>query len=221
LGILVSAYLAGDVQVEEATTLLLPVVLAVGLALFAAHDLYDRAVRRRNPGALIGAVLWWAGLLVIGSSVYPESGFTVTGVLLAALVALMLSGGLRFFYEQGVEWIYSRDSFRIPMLIIGEKEDRERLVRAFDEEHRTFSVVGEVDISGGKVNLPYLRKMLDETQVRDVLLAGAAVGSVALYSLARCKAPGRAGRDHAHEEQARPLGGCRSAPLRGWVSSIG
>ncbi len=172
LGVLISAYLAGNGRVGEAEGSL-PIVLAVGLALFAAHDLYDRAVRRRNPGALIGAVMWWAGLLMIGSVVYPESGFTLGGVLLAALVALVVSGALRLLFEQGIEWIYRRGSFKIPTLIVGEKEDRERLVRALDASPTAYSLVGELDLSGGRVNLPRLRRMLDETEVRNVLLAGA------------------------------------------------
>ncbi|MDQ4004175.1 MAG: sugar transferase [Actinomycetota bacterium] len=172
LGILVSAYLTRDGRVGEVMTLL-PIVLAVGLALFAAHDLYDRAVRRRNPGALIAAVMWWAGLLMIGSSVYPESEFTVGGVLLAASLALVVSGALRLLYEQGIEWIYRRGSFRVPTLIIGEKEDRERLIRALGETPNAYSPVGELDLSGGKVDLPRLRRVLDETKVRNVLLAGA------------------------------------------------
>jgi exopolysaccharide biosynthesis polyprenyl glycosylphosphotransferase len=171
-GILVSAYLTGSGRVGEVTTSL-PVVLAVGLALFAAHDLYDRAARRRNPGALIAAVMWWAGLLIIGSSVYPESGFTLGGVLLAASLALVVSGALRLLYEQGIEWIYRRGSFRVPTLIIGEKEDRERLIRTLNEAPNAYSIVGELDLSGGRVDLPRLRKMLDETEVRNVLLAGA------------------------------------------------
>ena len=87
LGVLVSGYLVWGERAGEVVAYL-PVVLAVGLALFAAQDLYDRAAARRNPGALVGAVLWWAGLLVIGSVVYPESGFGFGGVLLAALLAL-------------------------------------------------------------------------------------------------------------------------------------
>ncbi len=172
LGILVSAYLTGDGWIGEVTTSL-PVVLAVGLALFAAHDLYDRAARRRNPGALIAAVMWWAGLLIIGSSVYPESGLTLGGVLLAASLVLVVSGALRLLYEQGIEWIYRRGSFRVPTLIIGEKEDRERLIRTLNEAPNAYSLVGELDLSGGRVDLPRLRKLLDETEVRNVLLAGA------------------------------------------------
>ena len=170
LGVLAPAYLSGTVGL---VTTYLPVVLVVGLALFAAHDLYDRAARRRNPGALLGAVLWWAGLLVIGSVVYPESGFGLGGVLLTALVALVSSGASRLLYEQGIEWIYRSGSFRIPTLVIGEREDRERLVRSLDASPSAYRLVGELDLCGGRVDLPRVRKMLDETEVRNVILTGA------------------------------------------------
>ena len=170
LGVLVLAYLAGTGQEVVAY---LPIMLAVGLALFAAHDLYNRAARRRNPGALVWAVMWWAGLLVIGSVVYPESVLELGGVLLAGLLALVVSGTLRLMYEQGVEWIYRRGSFRIPTLVIGEKEDRERLIRTLSTSPSAYSLVGELDVSGGKVDLPRLRGTLDETKVRNVILAGA------------------------------------------------
>ncbi len=170
-GVLASAYLMGASQ--EAVVAYLPIVLAVGLALFAAQDLYDRAVARRNPAALIGAVMWWAGLLAIGSVVYPGSGFGLGGVLLAALLALVVSGALRFFYEQGIEWIYRRGSFRIPTLVIGEKEDRERLIWALNASPSAYRLVGELDLSDGGVDLPRLRETLDETEVRNVILAGA------------------------------------------------
>jgi exopolysaccharide biosynthesis polyprenyl glycosylphosphotransferase len=171
VGILDSAYFAGAGQ--EVLTTYLPIVLAVGLALFAAQDLYDRAAARRNPGALLGAVMLWAGLLIIGSVVYPESGFGLGGVLLAALLALLVSGALRFLYEQGVEWIYRRGSFRIPTLVIGEREDRERLIRTLDGSPGAYSLVGEFDLSGGRVDLPRLRERLDDTEVRNVILTGA------------------------------------------------
>src|ERR687894_1943508 len=126
LGVLVLAYLAGTGQEVVAY---LPIMLAVGLALFAAHDLYDRASRRRNPGALVGAVMWWAGLLMIGSVFYPENVLTLGGVLLAALGVLVVGGALRLLYEQVIEWIYRRGSFRKPGLVVGEKGDREHLVQ--------------------------------------------------------------------------------------------
>ncbi len=169
-GVLVLAYLGG--QVEEIITYL-PVVLVVGITLFAANDLYDRAAGRRNPWAFAGALMLWAGLLVVGSVVYPESGFELGGILLAALVALVVGGASRLLYEQGVEWIYRRGSFRIPTIVIGEREDRERLIQALEASPSAYSLVGELDLSGGRVDLPRLRKTLDETEVRNVLLAGA------------------------------------------------
>src|SRR3954470_1875925 len=78
LATIVPAYLTG---IGWGVVDYLPVVLVVGLAIFAAHDLYERAARRRNPGAIIGAVMWWAGLLTIGSVVYPEAGFELGGIL--------------------------------------------------------------------------------------------------------------------------------------------
>ena len=171
LGIAVSTYLVGSGAFEKAV-FYLPVVLAVWLALFAAHDLYDRAARRRNPGALVGAVLWWAGLLTIGSVVYPESGLELGSILLAAFLALVVSGPLRLLYEQGVEWIYRRGSFRIPTLVIGERQDRERLIQALSDSPSAYSLVGEFDLLDGKVDLPRLRQTLDETGVRNVLLTG-------------------------------------------------
>ena len=169
-GILTSAYFVGA---GLGIMTYLPVVLVVGLALFAAHDLYDRAAGRRDPGALLGAVLWWAGLLVVGSVVYPGSGFGLGGVLLSALVALVVSGALRLLYEQGIEWIYRRGSFQIPTLVIGEKGDRERLIRALDASPSAYKLVGALDLSDGSVNLPRIREMLDETEVRNVILIGA------------------------------------------------
>ncbi len=170
LGVLISAYLVGAGQEVAAY---LPLMLAVGLALFAAHDLYGRAARRRNPGALLGAVMWWAGLLIIGSVIYPGSGLELGGSLLAALLALAVSGALRLFYEQGVEWVYSRGSFRIPTLVMGEKEDRERLIQALSDSPSAYGLVGEFDLSGEKVDLPRLRETLDKTEVRNVILTGA------------------------------------------------
>ena len=171
VGVLASAYFTGMAQ--ETVVAYLPVVLAVGLALFAAQDLYDRAATRRNPAALIGALMLWAGLLAIGSVVYPGSGFGLSTGLVAALLALVVSGTLRFLYEQGVEWIYRRGSFHIPTLVIGEQEDRERLIRALDASPSPYRLVGELDLSDGRVDLPRLRGLLDDMEVRNVILAGA------------------------------------------------
>jgi exopolysaccharide biosynthesis polyprenyl glycosylphosphotransferase len=57
--------------------------------------------------------------------------------------------------------------------VIGEKEDRKRLIWALDASPSAYSLVWELDLSDGRVDLPRLRKTLDETEVRNVILAGA------------------------------------------------
>ena len=101
------------------------------VVILAAHELYDRARTRRDPGALLGAVLSWAGLVVLGSMVYPESGLGVGEVLLAALFALVFVSGLRFLYEQGIEWIYRRGMGRTTAVVIGNTEERGRVTPYF------------------------------------------------------------------------------------------
>jgi hypothetical protein len=97
-GVLASAYLTG--VNEEIVAAYLPIVLAVGIALFAAQDLYDRAAARRNPAALVGALMLWSGLLVIGRLFILGVG---SGWVLSCSRApgAGMSGTLRFLYEQG------------------------------------------------------------------------------------------------------------------------
>src|SRR5215207_9636868 len=76
-----------------------PVLLAVWLAIFAAHDLYDRASKRRNFGAILRANLLGGTLLVIGSIVYPQSGFHFREMTLAVIFIMLLNLGLRLSYE--------------------------------------------------------------------------------------------------------------------------
>lgn len=172
-GVLLAAYFMAGSERAVSALASLPVLLAVGIAVYAANDLYDRAAERRNPGALIGAVCLWAGLLTIGSVVYPQSGYSLGEILFAALIALIIDGAARFLYEQGIEWIYRRNSFRIPTLLIGEPDDRERFKTAMEGSPSRYSLVAELDLENGGANLPLLREMLDITQVRSVILAGA------------------------------------------------
>ena len=172
-GIFAAAYLSGGGGRLGEVSGALPVVLAVGLALFAAHDLYDRAQSRRNPGALVGAVLWWAGLLAIGSVVYDESGFILGEVLLAAVVALVIDGGLRLLYEQGIEWIYRRGLGLIPTVVVGDAAERSRVRRMMELSSGAYTVVGEVELEDRGVDLAALRETLDRTDARTVILAGA------------------------------------------------
>ena len=75
----------GGDRVGEILTLV-PLLVVGWVVIFAAHDLYDKAQTRRDPGALIGAVLSWAGLVVLGSVIYPESALALGEVLLGRLL---------------------------------------------------------------------------------------------------------------------------------------
>ncbi|HWS81594.1 MAG TPA: hypothetical protein VN178_11265, partial [Rubrobacter sp.] len=52
---------------------LAPLLLAAWITLFSAFRLYDKAPVRRSPGGLLGAAFCWAGLVTIGTTIYPGS----------------------------------------------------------------------------------------------------------------------------------------------------
>ncbi|CAN5686839.1 hypothetical protein BH24ACT20_BH24ACT20_06290 [soil metagenome] len=172
VGVYAAEYLVGGDRVGEVQALV-PLLVGGWIVIFAAHDLYDRARTRRDPGALLGAVLSWAGLVVLGSVVYPESGLGLGEILLAAFFALVLVGGVRFLYEQGIEWIYRRGLGRTPTVVIGSSEERGRVRRMLELGTGSYSCVGEMDLGYGTLNLPELRETLDRTGARSVILAGA------------------------------------------------
>ena len=151
---------------------LAPVLLAVWVCVFAAYDLYNRARVRRNPGALLGAALVWAGLLVVGEGLYPESGLTAGMVLLAAFVALVLDGALRLLYERAVELLYRRGLGRIPTIIIGDEAGRTRVRGMMEQTSGAYACVAEIDLGEGTVDLYALRATLDNTGARSVVLVG-------------------------------------------------
>ena len=152
---------------------LLPVMAVVWISVFAAHDLYDRASGRRNPGALIGAVMWGAGLLVFASALYEEIGYGLGEVLLAAAVALVISGGFRALYERAIERIYRRGLGRVPTILIGEAASRARVRDVMEAKPGSYASVGEMDLPDSGVDLAALRTMLDRTGARNVVLSGA------------------------------------------------
>lgn len=147
-------------------------LLALGLAVFGALDLYDRAPRRRSPGALVGGLLLWAAVVSAGSVVYPQSGYSPVVALAALPVALAASGGLRLLYEQGIELVYRRGLGLVPTVVVGSAEDRARL-RRLVEEPGAYSLAGEVGLSLSGVDLEELREVLDRSGARHVVLAGA------------------------------------------------
>ena len=173
VGVFGAEYLVGGGDRVEEVRVLVPLLVGGWVVIFAAHDLYDRARTRRDPGALLGAVLSWAGLVVLGSVIYPETGLGLGEVLLAALFALILVGSLRFFYEQGIELIYRRGLGRTPAVVIGNPEERERVRRTLERGTGSYLCVGEMDLGVGTVDLPELRETLDRTGARSVILAGA------------------------------------------------
>jgi exopolysaccharide biosynthesis polyprenyl glycosylphosphotransferase len=172
-GLLLAGYLVGGTSRVGEVIYFAPVLLAVWVTIFAAHDLYDRAQSRRNPGALLGATLLGAGLLVFGSVVYPQSGFSLMEILLGLFFIILLSAGLRLLYEQGIELIYERRSGLIPTLIIGEEEERARIRQLMEKSPSAYTCVGELDTNGEGIDLPPLRQMLERTRARNVILAGA------------------------------------------------
>ncbi|MGH3145327.1 MAG: sugar transferase, partial [Rubrobacter sp.] len=171
-GLIVATYLVKWGLFVHELLLFMPILLAVWLAIFAAHGLYERAPVRRNVGALLGAFLWGTGLLTFGSIVYPQADFKLVETLLAAVLVFFVCGGLRALYERGIDSIYRRGLGRIPALVVGEEEDRRRVLRAMERKPGAYACAGELDLPAGG-GLARLRETLDRTRVRDVILAGA------------------------------------------------
>jgi exopolysaccharide biosynthesis polyprenyl glycosylphosphotransferase len=172
-GLLLAGYLVGggESRVWELAHLT-PVFVTILLAVFAAHDLYDRTQSRRNPVALTKALLLSMALLAIGVIVYREIGFILKETLLAGFFVMLLNVGLRLLYEQGIELVYRRGLGQIPTLIIGGNEERSRVRQAMEKNSNAYACVGELDMNGKAVSLPFLREVLDRTGARNVILAG-------------------------------------------------
>ena len=173
-GLGVAGYIVGGRGRPAEVVAFLPVMVVVWIAVFAAHDLYDRATRRRNPGALVGAILWGAGLLVFGSAIYEGIGYGLGEVLMAAAVTLVVSGGLRALYERAIQRVYRRGLGRVPTILVGEPASRSRVREVMETKPGSYACVGEMDLSdAGGVDLSGLRAMLDRTGARNVVLSGA------------------------------------------------
>ncbi len=171
-GVVLAGYLVGGAGRFSEVLYLAPILLAGWLAIFAAHDLYERAPTRRNPGSFLGAILWGVGLLAIGSVLYPQSGFSLGEVLLGAFFALLLDGGLRLLYEQGIELIYRRGFVLIPTLLVGEDAERARVRWILESSPSAYACVGEMALNDARIDFPALRRGLDETGARQVVVVG-------------------------------------------------
>ena len=152
---------------------LAPLLVGLWVVVCAAFRLYDRAPVRRNPGALIGATLCWAGLAIFGASVYPESGLSLAGVLVCALVAFFCAGALRVLFEWGVARVYRRGLGQTPVLVAGRERDRAGVLGTMERAGGAYVLAGEVDLEGSGTDLAALRAALDRTGARIVVLAGA------------------------------------------------
>jgi exopolysaccharide biosynthesis polyprenyl glycosylphosphotransferase len=169
LGLAGAAHLFGGARLGEVENLA-PLLLVAWISVFAVLRLYDRASSRRNPGALVGAALSWAGLVALGAAIYPQSGLELGEIVPAALLALLFAGAFRLLYEQGIEKIYRRGLGQTPVVVVGRGEDRTRVCQSMESAPSPYSIVGEVNLGG---DLAALRETLDRTGARGVILVGA------------------------------------------------
>ena len=170
LGLFGAAYTVGGVS-EVAD--LAPLLLAAWISVFAIFRLYDRAHSRRDPAALVGAALSWAALVAAAAAIYPESGLELGSILLAAFLALLCAGTFRLLYEQGIEKIYRRGIGQTPVVVVGREEDRARVRRMIERAPGAYALAGEVGSGDSGVDLAAMRKTLDRTEAREVILVGA------------------------------------------------
>jgi exopolysaccharide biosynthesis polyprenyl glycosylphosphotransferase len=173
LGLLGGAYSSGGVVRVGEVMDLAPLLLAAWISIFAILRLYDRAPIRRNPGALLGGALSWAGLVVLGAVIYPETGLGLGEILVSALLALLFAGAFRFLFEQGIERIYRRGIGQTPVVVVGQEEDRARVRRMMRSAPGAYYLAGELGSEGTGVDLAALREILDRTEARGVILTGA------------------------------------------------
>ena len=152
---------------------LAPLLVAAWISVFAVLRLYDRAHSRRNPGALVGAALLWAGLVAAGAAIYAGSGLVLGGILVAAVLGLLCSGFFRLLYEQAIETFYRRGIGRTPVVAVGVGEDLANVRRTMRRVPNAYELVGELELEGRGVDLEALRETLDLTGARGVILAGA------------------------------------------------
>jgi exopolysaccharide biosynthesis polyprenyl glycosylphosphotransferase len=168
-----SSYLMGGDRWAEKVLHLAPILLTVWLTVFTAHRLYDRASNRRSPVGLLSAVLLSSGLLALGGAFYPDLSLVPKEVLLGALFALPLEGGVRLLYERGTQALHEKKLGLLPSILIGNDEERQWVRQAVERVPSAWACVGELESDGEGVDLHNLRRELDRTRARRVLVAGA------------------------------------------------
>jgi exopolysaccharide biosynthesis polyprenyl glycosylphosphotransferase len=173
LGLLGGAYSSGGVLPVDEDMGLAPLLLAAWISVFAILRLYDRAPIRRNPGALLGGALSWAGLVVLGAAIYQQTGLGLGEILLSALFALLFAGAFRVLFERAIEKFYSRGIGQTPIVAVGKEEDLSRVRRMMSRAPGAYALAGEVELGDEGVDLAALRETLDRTEARGVILIGA------------------------------------------------
>jgi exopolysaccharide biosynthesis polyprenyl glycosylphosphotransferase len=174
LGLLGGAYSSGGVLRVGVVMGLAPLLLAAWISVFAILRLYDRAPIRRNPGALLGGTLSWAGVVVLGAAIYPQTGLGLGEILLSGLFALLFAGAFRILFEQAIEKIYRRGIGQTPIVAVGKEEDLARVRRMMMRRAPgAYALAGEVELGDEGVDLAALRETLDRTEARGVILIGA------------------------------------------------
>jgi exopolysaccharide biosynthesis polyprenyl glycosylphosphotransferase len=174
LGLLGGAYSSGGILRVGEVMGLAPLLLAAWISVFAILRLYDRAPIRRNPGALLGGTLSWAGVVVLGAAIYPQTGLGLGEILLSGLFALLFAGAFRILFEQAIEKIYRRGIGQTPIVAVGKEEDLARVRRMMMRRAPgAYALAGEVELGDEGVDLAALRETLDRTEARGVILIGA------------------------------------------------
>jgi exopolysaccharide biosynthesis polyprenyl glycosylphosphotransferase len=172
VGLVFAGYLAGGESRAIEVIRFAPILLMVWLAVFVAWDLYTLARNRRKPGKLLGAILSGTGLLIFATILYPQSGFSLQEALLGTLFIVLLEGVFQLLYERGRGSISRRTPALYPTLIVGEDKERTRIRQAIERSLGAYTCVGELETNAGAIDLPLLRKILDRTGARSVILTG-------------------------------------------------
>ena len=172
VGLVLAGYVAGGEGWEVEAVRFVPLLLLVWFIVFVAWDLYTPALGHRNLGTLVGAVFSGMGLLSVVSFVYPPSGLSVTEIALATLFVASLEVGLLLLLKRLDNSASWRELCATPTLIIGEEEERARVRHSMEASSTAHTCVGELDTHVGAIDLSVLRRAVDQTGARSVVLAG-------------------------------------------------
>jgi exopolysaccharide biosynthesis polyprenyl glycosylphosphotransferase len=79
---------------------------------------------------------------------------------------------MRLLYERGTKSLYEKKLGLMPSLLIGNDKERQQVRRAVEQVPSAWACVGELHSDGEGVDLHTLRRELDRTGARRVLVAG-------------------------------------------------